>query len=130
MSGWRWSLMVGILMTLLVAGRGAAQSAVGDAGQQQDSCKIAADGTAYVTRVVPVPTTISAEAQRMLAHAQSDAAVPQTLEQRRTHTDTWQAGAGEASKKIYPVNVAADTIAGVPVRVVTPLNVTPEKRDR
>ncbi len=63
---------------------------------QTDSSKIAPDGTAYVTRVVPVPTTISPEAQKVLARVVSDAVVPQTLEQRRTGTDRWQAGAGEA----------------------------------
>jgi len=95
-----------------------------------DSSKIGPDGTAYVTRVVPVPTTISPEAQKVLARVVSDAAVPQTLEQRRTGTDRWQAGAGEASKRLYPANVAADTIAGVPVRVVTPLVIAAEKGDR
>jgi monoterpene epsilon-lactone hydrolase len=95
-----------------------------------DSSKIGPDGTAYVTRVIPVPTTISPEAQKMLARVESDAAVPQTLEERRTGTDKWQAGVGEAFKKMYPVNVAADTIAGVPVRVITPLHIAPEKRDR
>jgi acetyl esterase/lipase len=30
---------------------------------------------------------------------------------------------------MYPVNLATDTIAGVPVRVVTPLTIAPEKRD-
>ena len=97
---------------------------------QTDSSKIGPDGTAYVTRVVPVPATISLEAQKVLARVVSDAALPQTLEQRRTGTDKWQAGAGEASKKLYPANVTPDTIAGVPVRVVTPLNMAPEKRDR
>jgi acetyl esterase/lipase len=77
-----------------------------------------------------VPSTISPEAQKVLARVVSDAAVSQTLEQRRTGTDKWQAGAGEASKKLYPANVTTDTIAGVPVRTITPLNITPEKRDR
>jgi acetyl esterase/lipase len=99
--------------------------------QQTDTSTIASDGTAYITRVVPVPTTISPEAQKVLSRAVSDAAVPQTLEQRRIATDKWQAGAGEDSKKLYPVaNVAADTIAGVPVRVITPLTIPAEKRDR
>lgn len=35
---------------------------VGAGAQQVDSSKIDADGTAYVTRVVPVPKTISPEA--------------------------------------------------------------------
>jgi monoterpene epsilon-lactone hydrolase len=93
---------------------------------QTDSSRISADGTAYVTRVVPVPTTISAEAQKVLARVISDANVPQTLEQRRAGTDKWQAGAGEASRKLYPANVTGDKIAGVPVRVITPIS--PEKR--
>jgi acetyl esterase/lipase len=100
------------------------------AAAQTDSSKIMPDGTAYVTRVVPVPATVSPEAQKMLARVVSDADVPQTLAQRRAGTDKWQAGAGEASKKLYPAHVAADTIAGVPVRVVTPLSIAPDKRDR
>ena len=98
--------------------------------QQTDSSKIGTDGTAYVTRVVPVPTTISPEAQKVLARVVSDAAVPQTLEQRRAGTDKWQAGAGEESKRLYPANVTNDTVAGVPVRIVTPLTMAADKRDR
>ena len=128
MGSCRYRLLIGIVAGSLVAGQGLAQSS--DGGQQRDSSTIGADGTAYVTRVVPVPTTISPEAQKMLERVVSDAAVPRTLEERRTGTDKWQAGAGEVSKKLYPANVAADTIAGVPVRVVTPLSIAPEKRDR
>ncbi len=98
------------------------------AQEKTDSSTIGADGTAYVTRVVPVPKTVSPEAQAMLGRAASDANVPQTLEQRRTGTDKWQAGAGEVSKKLYPANVTESTMAGVPVRVVTP--VSGEKRGR
>ena len=100
------------------------------AQQQTNSSTIAPDGTAYVTRIVPVPKTISPEAQKSLAKVVSDAAAPETLEQRRTGTDKWQAGAGELSKQLYPVNVASDRIAGVPVRIITPINPDPAKRDR
>src|ERR1035438_2383695 len=129
MTGRRRQFVLGVVAILLAASEGFAQQ-VTRGGQQTDSSRIDPDGTAYVTRVVPVPTTISPEAQKVLARVVSEADVPQTLEQRRTGTDKWQAGAGEASKRLYPVNVAADTIAGVPVRVVTPLNIPPEKRDR
>jgi epsilon-lactone hydrolase len=111
----------------------AVQDVAGQSSREEkpmDSSKIAPDGTAYVTRVVPVPTTVSPEAQKMLARVESDAAVPQTLEERRTGTDKWQAGVGEQFKKLYPVNIASDTIAGVPVRVITPVKIEPEKRDR
>ena len=66
----------------------------------------------------------------MLARVVSDTEAPQKLEERRMGTDKWQAGAGEASKELYPVNVSRDTIAGVSVRVVTPLSISQEKRDR
>jgi epsilon-lactone hydrolase len=125
----RRQLLLAVIAVSLTAGQARAQQTSVDV-KQTDSSKIAADGTAYVTRIVPVPTTISPEAQKMLARVESDAAAPQTLEQRRTQTDKWQAGAGEASKKLYPVNIASDTIAGVPVRVVTPLAISPEKSDR
>lgn len=100
------------------------------AQQMTDSSTILPDGTAVVTRVVPVPKTISPEAQKVLARVVSDASVPQTLAQRRDGTDKWQAGAGEVSKQLYPANVAEATLAGVPVRVVTPLTIAPEKRNR
>ena len=45
-------------------------------------------------------------------------------------TDAWQAGAGEVSKRLYPVNVAAATMAGVPVRVVTPLQTPAANEDK
>ena len=117
-------LVVGVMAVALMAAGAVAQ-------EQKDSSTIAADGTAYVTRVVPVPTTISPEAQKMLARVVSDKAGPTTtVEQNRAGTDKWQAGAGEVSKKMYPVKVTAETIAGVPVRVVMQLTMAREKRDR
>jgi epsilon-lactone hydrolase len=121
--------VLAMMTVLLGSGRGIARQGSQEE-KRMDSSKIAGDGTAYVTRVIPVPTTVSVEAQKMLARVESDAAVPQTLELRRSGTDTWQAAVGEVFKKMYPVNVAADTIAGVPVRAITPLNIAPEKRDR
>jgi epsilon-lactone hydrolase len=118
-----------IVLTLAAPRPAASQNTASDA-PMTDSSRIAPDGTAYVTRVVPVPTTISPEAHKMLARATSDAAVPQTLEERRSGTDKWQAGAGEAMKKMYPANVEADTVAGVPVRIVTPPRIAADKRDR
>jgi epsilon-lactone hydrolase len=125
MRGW---IAVGILVALMPVCGWAQVSSGGE--NFTDSSRIGPDGTAYVTRVVPVPKTVSPEAQAMLARVVSDANVPMTLEQRRTATDKWQAGAGEVSKRLYPANVVESTIAGVPVRVVTPLTMSREKRDR
>ncbi len=93
-----------------------------------DSSVIAPDGTAHITRVVPVPTTISAEAQRMLARPASDALVHSSLADRRKGTDTWQAGVAEAFRALYPVTVQTGTLAGIPVRTITPSNVAAERR--
>ena len=80
--------------------------------------------------MVPVPATVSRKAQKVLARVVSDAFVRETLSERRAGTDKWQNAAGEAFRKIYPVNIQADTVAGVPVRVITPLSIPPEKRNR
>src|ERR1700761_7661652 len=97
---------------------------------QADSSFIDTDGTAHVTRIVPVPTTISPEAQQTLRRRISDVPTPESLEQRRSKTDAWQARAGDEAKSLYPVNIAADTIAGVPVRIVTPIVIPAGKAGR
>jgi acetyl esterase/lipase len=117
------ALLAAAVLTTLTACRNAPRLAA-------DTSTIAPDGTAYITRVVPVPRTVSPEAQKVLARVVSDRAVQETLEERRAGTDKWQTAAGEAFRKIYPVNIQADTLAGVPVRVITPLNIPQEKRNR
>jgi monoterpene epsilon-lactone hydrolase len=87
-----------------------------------DTSYIDADGTAHITRVIPVPPDLSPEAKKSLSRQVSDAARPQTLEERRHGTDIWQAHAGDVFQQLYPVNRAERTIAGVPVRVITPLS--------
>ena len=130
MAGRKILLTIAMALALAFTRQAAvAQTGASDA-PMTDSSHIAPDGTAYITRVIPVPTTISPEAQKMLARVESDGVVPQTLEERRSGTDKWQTAAGEATKKMYPAQVAAYTIAGVPVRVVTPLNIAPDKRRR
>ncbi|MHB1936457.1 MAG: alpha/beta hydrolase [Acidobacteriaceae bacterium] len=96
----------------------------------KDSSYIDAQGTARVTRIVPIPKTVSPQAQRFLARPVSDAKPNASLQQRRKGTDAWQARAGAEFKQAYPVNVARSTIAGVPVLIVTPLSVPPENQDR
>src|SRR5260370_31999554 len=89
---------LGFIGMSLMVSEGRAQQTPADR-KHSDSSTIAPDGTAYVTRVVPVPTTISPEAQKVLARVESDAPLPQTLEQRLARTDKWQAGAREQSEK-------------------------------
>lgn len=96
----------------------------------EDSSYIDAQGTAHVTRIVPIPRTVSPQAQQFLARPFSDAKPNVSFEQRRKGTDTWQARAGKEFEQVYPVNVSHSTIAGVPVLIITPVNVPPQKQAR
>jgi monoterpene epsilon-lactone hydrolase len=87
--------------------------------QTANSVTVDADGTAHVTRVLPLPLSLSPEAQAMLRNTKEGKAQP--LAERRLGTDKWQTGAGEKSRQIYPVNIKDAVVAGVPVREVTPL---------
>jgi acetyl esterase/lipase len=91
---------------------------------------IDAQGTAHVTRVVPVPLTVSDEAQRWLAQPAMDANHPQSVAEQRAGTDRWQTGAGEVSRKLYPAEVTESSMAGVPVRIVMPSDVPAGHQDR
>ena len=125
-----YSLKSLAILVTLAASSIAQQGTTAAQAPTKNSSYIDADGTAHVTRVVPVPADLSPEARKWLATPRSDADVPQTLAQRRAGTDKWQNGAGELSRKLYPANVENGTIGGVPVRIVTPLSIPPENRDR
>jgi acetyl esterase/lipase len=95
-----------------------------------DTSYIDAQGTAHVTRVVPLPETISPQARRSLGRQVPDQGPPESLADRRKHTDAYTAGAQVAWSKICPNQLVETTMAGVPVRVVTPDNLTAANRDK
>jgi acetyl esterase/lipase len=97
---------------------------------QSDTSFIDEKGTAHITRVVPVPDTLSPEAQKEVGVGMPDASNPESLAQRRAMASAWQVKGGEQMRKTYPVNIVEDKIAGVPVRIVTPLTIPPDKKDR
>src|SRR3954447_17034544 len=86
----------------------------------QDTSYIDAQGTAHVTRVVPVPKTISEEAQRRLSRREPDQGPPQSLDDRRKSTDAYTARARLEWTRLCPHQLREDKIAGVPVRMITP----------
>ena len=94
-----------------------------------DTSYIDAQGTAHVTRVVPVPATISPEAQQWLGQAAPDQAPPESLAERRARMDAYTEQAREAWTKLCPNQVIEGKIAGVPVRIVTPPEIPPDHRD-
>jgi epsilon-lactone hydrolase len=97
---------------------------------ETDSSYIDANGTAHVTRIVPVPDTVSPEAQKSLARRIPDTKPNESLQERRSKTDTWQNATGKRFEQLYPVHIEEQKIAGVPVRIITPLTIPPEKNGR
>jgi monoterpene epsilon-lactone hydrolase len=98
---------------------------------QEDSNFIDAQGTAHITRVIPLPKTISPQAQQYLARPVANPGPNETLAEKRARTDAMQAHDSEENRALYPVNITSSVIAGVPVRIVTPVDAIPAgKADR
>jgi len=121
MSRIAWSVVV-----LLIIGAGAGAPAVLEppsppSAPAAEATSLDPDGTARITRVVPVPTTISPEAQAFLATGAAWAPAAGSPEQRRLI---------EKAQSLYPVRIEDAVVGGVPVRIVTPPVVPPGKADR
>jgi len=121
-----------VLAVLLAASLAAQQSAPTTASQapNSDTSYIDAQGAVHVTRVVPVPATISPEAQQWIGRAVPDQAPPETLADRRARTDASTAAARIAWTKLCPNQIVEDKIAGVPVRIVTPPEIPAANRNK
>lgn len=97
---------------------------------QKDSATFDADGTAHITRVVPMPMTISAEAQKWLNSLTHQKSGKETLAERRAHLQEWlKVGSAEALK-YYPVKIEETTMAGVRTDIITPLEMPEANRGR
>ncbi len=95
----------------------------------QDSATFDPDGTAHITRVIPMPSTISAEAQKWLESlAQQKVGPPESLAERRARTDEWRKMDSAEARRLYPVNVEETSTAGVRTDIITPLSSTDSKR--
>jgi epsilon-lactone hydrolase len=96
----------------------------------RDTSYIDASGTAHVTRVVPVPRTISPEAQKSLSRPEPDQGPGPSLEGRRKGTDAYTARARIEWTKICPNTIVEDKMASVPVRIVTPEGLPEKNKDK
>ena len=96
----------------------------------RDTSFIDDQGTAHVTRVVPVPQTISPQAQLVVGHPAPDQGPPESLENRRKGTDAYTARARVAWTRLCPNTLVEDTMAGVPVRIVTPEGLPEANKDK
>jgi monoterpene epsilon-lactone hydrolase len=92
------------------------QSAAADPYTTFDS-----DGTAHITRAIPVPKTISPEARALMVSGENW--VPRSGTKER---DAFM----EKMRVRYPVDFEETAFGGVKVWAVTPKHVAPNKRDR
>jgi len=110
---------------LVILCRGVAQNAV-----NPDSATFDSDGTAHIARVVPMPTTVSPEAQQWLKEIEHEAAESQSLAERRKGTDEWRKRDSDEARKRFPVRVTGTTTAGVRTDIVMPLALPKQNEDR
>lgn len=96
---------------------------------QKDSATFDPDGTAHITRVVPMPQTISPQAQKWLESLTQYKLAPQSLAERRRTTDLWRARDSADARKLFPVHIEQRTIAGVQTDVITPISTPAANRD-
>ncbi len=89
---------------------------------QTDTSTVTADGTAHITRVVPLSPVLSPEARAAYSKPGTDAPdMDPDVMKRRIGTQAWQDGAGKKSAAVYPVKITEGTMGGVPVHLVDPL---------
>lgn len=101
-----------------------------NSASQPDSATFDADGTAHVYRVVPMPSTVSPEAQTWLASLSKKKSQTQNLAERRIATDAWRKKDSAEARQLYPVNVEETNIGGVRTDVITPLDLAGADRGR
>src|SRR5271157_2648664 len=97
---------------------------------QKDSATFDADGTAHITRIIPMPSTVSPEGQKWLESLTHKKSGPQSLDQQRKSTDAWRAEGTAAARRHFPVNVEEKIIAGVRTDIITPLEMPEANRNR
>lgn len=95
-----------------------------------DTSYIDAQGNAHITRVIPVPQSLSRESRYWLSEQVPDGGPEDSLADRRAHTDAWALTARDAWFKLYPGTLTEDKIAGVPVRIVVPANLDATRKDQ
>jgi acetyl esterase/lipase len=95
---------------------------------QEDASYVDAEGTAYVYRLVPMPHTISPEAQKYLTKPVPHPGPGASVAINRASTDARQAHDSALNRALYPVNIEKSTVARVPVLIVTPVDPIPANK--
>ena len=95
-----------------------------------DSARFDADGTAHITRTIPMPSTISSEAQTWLQSLTLRPSHEQSLAERRATLDKWREQDSAEARKLFPANVEENIIGGVRCDIITPTALPDENRSR
>ena len=114
----------------LAAQQPAPQPTTAAQAPNRDTSYIDAQGTAHITRVVPVPLDLGLEAQKSISRMVPDEAPPEPLAERRSRMDASGVRQREAWSKLCPNKIVDETIAGVPVHVVSPEGMPAENSDK
>ncbi len=119
-----------LAISTILAAQSVPQATSASTATTRNSSYVDEQGTAYVTRVVPVPPRLSPEARKSLIRRTPDQSPPETLEQRRAGMEAWLARSKAIWTEVCPNSIADSTIAGVPVRIVTPAKLSSSNRDK
>ncbi len=114
----------------LMAQQAALKPTTATEAPMRDTSYIDAQGTAHVTRVVPIPQELSPEAQQWLSRVVPDQGPAVPLAERRRSTDAWAVRAAAEWSRLCPNTLVNTTMAGVPVRIVTPEGMPESNRDK
>jgi acetyl esterase/lipase len=114
-----------LALAVLLASGAAAQTA-----SNPDTATFDPDGTAHITREVPMPITVSPEAQNWLKEIDHESPQSKDLAEIRKGTDAWRVRDSAEAKRLYPVNIQETTIAGVRTDIITPLTMPEANKNR
>ena len=127
--------MRSVLLTSALLGSAAALAfAQTTSPANPDSATFDTDGTAHITRIIPMPSTVSPEAQKWLRdmrpQSSNPASTPGDLAKMRAGVDQWRKKDTAEALQLYPVTVETTTTAGVRTDVITPLAIPAENNNR
>jgi acetyl esterase/lipase len=112
-----------ISLTIFITAAAIAQNATNPDGATFDP-----DGTAHITRLVPMPKTVSPEAQQWLKEIAWEGPQPKDLAALRAGIDEWRKKDSAKALRLYPVKIEKTKIAGVHTDMITPLAETQKDR--
>ena len=126
----RYTFVLFVATVALAAQQPAPQPTTAAQAPSRDTSYIDAQGTAHITRVVPVPSDLSPEAQKSIGRMVPDEAPLEPLAARRSRMEEVGVRQRAEWSKLCPNRIVDQTIAGVPVHLVTPDGMPEENNDK